>query len=479
MLKMIDYHSFATKKSTMQNWKHKSILNLMQEAFTNDPIAEIRKRARNVVLRGLENGWQGPPYNPIELARILKIDVTPNDSVIDARLVPLRRGVMQIQYNPFQKPTRINFSISHEIAHTLFSDCEEEVRNREEEPMENKQLEQLCNIAASEIQLPYAAFTEDANSIDVTIDNLIDLAKKYKASLESVFIRFTEVVDKPCGIVIGIFQNEQEILVDYYKSSRSLKVKINPGDLIPSDSKAYECKAPGWTARGIESWEIFNSNSFEIYSVGISLYRRDNRPRVGILIVPSNDVERFKANKITLEYGDATKPRGEGRKIIAQVVNTSGALGMGFGKSLAKNYPITKIELDNWHKNKDEFKLGESQLVKISENLYVFQMLAQKGIFPTRDGDIPLKYSSLSMCLKELAKTAQDLNASIHMPQIGAGQAKGDWNIITGMIHDELISKDLKVNIYFLPGKPIIQMEKKSSLTQFKEESTWGTGKLF
>ena len=39
------------------------------------------------------------------------------------------------------------------------------------------------------------------------------------------------------------------------------------------------------------------------------------------------------------------------------------------------------------------------------------------------------------------------------MPRIGAGEAKGDWKIIEGMIHEELIKNDIKVTIYDLPGK--------------------------
>jgi len=62
------------------------------------------------------------------------------------------------------------------------------------------------------------------------------------------------------------------------------------------------------------------------------------------------------------------------------------------------------------------------------------------------------------------------------MNAIGSGQAGGDWNIIIGMIHDELVNYDLKVNIYLLPGFPV-NTKKRSNLTIFKEDSTWETGK--
>jgi len=458
-----------------QKWTHKSVIRLIEESGNDDPLEEIKTRARKLVLQAFEMGWQGPPYSPVELAEYLGIEVMPNDSVIDARTMPLKKG-FQIQYNPFQRPTRVNFSISHEIAHTLFSDCAEAIRNRENEPMENRQLEQLCNAAAAEIQLPYAVFSHDANAAKPSIEGLIDLATKYKASLESVFIRYAEVIDKPCAILIGIFQSEDRIVVDYHKTSKKFQTPLPDYFEIPVGAKAYECTTPGWTAREHVNWAIFHGIQYNMFAVGISPYRRDKKPRVAMLILPADSLDLSpEIDKIILEIGDATKPRGTGKKIIAQVVNTSAALGRGFGYSLSKNYPVVKEELRKWHSNKQEFKLGNTNLIKIDNSLYVFQMLAQKGIFP-KNNEIPLKYNELRECLIQLRHVAKELNCSIHMPAIGSGNAGGDWNVIIGMIHDELVNHDLKVNIYLFQGKPFNPKEK-TTLTLFKEDSTWGTGK--
>lgn len=460
---------------TRRKWNHHSVVKMMQESGNDDPLEEIKARARNLVLRAFQLGWEGPPYSPVQLAEYIGIDVKPNDSVIDARIIPQKKGY-QIQYNPFQRPTRINFSVAHEIAHTLFSDCAEAIRNRETEPMENRQLEQLCNAAAAEIQLPYAIFSHDANAAQPSIEGLIELATKYKASLESVFIKYAEVIDKPCAILIGIFQTENKIVIDYHKASKKFPVRVPDHFEIPNISKAYECTSPGWTAREQASWDFFRGATYNIFTVGISPYRRDKKPRIGILILPTESLKLSpEAGKIILEFGDATKPRGKGKKIIAQVVNTSAALGRGFGYALTKNYPIVKEELKKWQSNKSEFVLGNSNLVKVNDELYVFQMLAQKGIFP-KGNEVPLKYNELRKCLIELRETAKELNGSIHMPAIGAGNAGGDWNIIIGMIHDELVGFDIKVNIYLLQGKPFNPKEK-TTLTLFKEDSTWGTEK--
>lgn len=459
-------------------WSHKSIIKLINESQNLDPIVEIRERARKLVIEAFDLGWEGPPFNVMQLANLLGIDIIPNDSVYDARIVPLKKGHLQIQYNPFQKPTRINFSIAHEIGHTLFSDCEEDIRNRSIDSPIDRQLEKLCNIAASEVQLPYAVFSNDANNSPLTIEGLLELSKKYNASLESVFLRFTEVIDKPCAVLFGIFKKEDELSIDYSITSKLFNYTI-PNDLvIPKTSKVFECIAPGWTSRELITWEIFNNEEHFAYSIGISPYKRDNKHRIAILIVPNSlKHDELESHKISLEYGDATKPRGNDIRIIAQIVNTTAATGLGFGKSLVKNYPIAKTELEKWSKDKHEFKLGESNLVKISDYLFIFQMLAQKGLFP-KNNEIPLKYNALRKCLNSLAFEAKKLGASVHMPQIGAGQARGDWNIILGMIHDELIRSDIKVNIYILPGKAY-NPKNRSVLTFFKEASTWETGKLF
>ncbi len=458
-----------------KKWTHHSVLQLIKESGNPDPVEEIRTRARELVLVGFENGWTGPPFSPIELAKLINIKVTPQDSVPDARIIPLESGY-EIEYNPFQKPTRINFSVAHDLAHTLLSDCANEIRNREQEPLENRELEQLCNTGGAEILLPYAVFSNDAVHAPASMEGLIGLATLYKASLESVFLRYTEVIDRPCAILIGIFQKPDLIVIDYCKASKHLPFSLPNRIDIPADSKVYECSSPGWTSREPAEWSIFAGKNFTAFSIGISPYKRDKKPRVGVLLMPNEFAHnKPEQGKIILEYGDATKPRGKGKMIIAQVVNTGAAVGFSFGLSLAKNYPETKTKLEEWKKDKAAFILGNSQLVKVKENLYVFQMLAQKGVRPKGD-EVLLKYPELRKCLIDLRITATEMNASVHMPVIGAGQAGGDWNIIIGMIHDELVNFNIKVNVYLLPGKSF-NPKQKSHLTIFKENSTWQTEK--
>jgi O-acetyl-ADP-ribose deacetylase (regulator of RNase III) len=383
---------------------------------------------------------------------MLGFEVMPNDTVPDARISSKAKGKFLIEYNPLQYPSRINFSLAHEIGHSLFSDCAETIRYRSKEMEDNSwELEFLCNVAAAEILLPYARFSKDANNASLTIDSLKELAEMYKASLECVFIRFCEVLEKPCMIMLCRFNAKNELELDYMLKSDSCGLdEIKGTYILPKDSKVYECIKSGWTSHGVEQWNIFKGQKYLVQAIGLPALRKQREPRVGILITPEH-IEQTTKRSIYSVSGDATEPRGNGNKIIAQVVNTSAGVGFGFGRAMAKKYPASKKALDEWKGNKTDFILGESQLKKLTDDVYVFQMVAQQGIFP-KYGEVPLKYSSLHKCLIDLAKAAKHLNASVHMPLIGAGQAKGDWEIIQGMIFQELTKKDIQVTVYVLPG---------------------------
>ena len=77
-------------------WTNKSVLAL---AGREDPIAAIERKARELVLHARDKGWDGPPFNPLFIADLLKIPVTANASVADACIVATN-GKLQIQFNP-------------------------------------------------------------------------------------------------------------------------------------------------------------------------------------------------------------------------------------------------------------------------------------------------------------------------------------------------------------------------------------------
>ena len=64
-------------------WTNASVVGFAAGA---DPVAKMEERARQAVLDAVDEGWRGPPFDPIELARIMDISVRPNAALADARV---------------------------------------------------------------------------------------------------------------------------------------------------------------------------------------------------------------------------------------------------------------------------------------------------------------------------------------------------------------------------------------------------------
>jgi hypothetical protein len=431
------------------SWNHSSVVRFLKENNSDDPVLTIREKTRDLVSRAFDAGWTGPPFDPLKLAAILNLEVLPNDAISEAQLLPIPDQGARIEYNPHQKPSRIRFSISHEIGHTLFSDYEAAVRHRlTKKDRHSWELEFLCDIAASEILLPYGVFASEAKEIPPKMKALMSLADRYGASLEPALLRFAETSERSCSVLFAHFEHPDQttLVVSYSKSSPTFDPKLPRGFVIPKASKAYECINPGWTSHGRERWKVFDED-YDMECVGLPAVKYDNRQRVGILVAPSAG-----SSELSLfAFGDATQPRGSGPKIIAQLVNSGAALGTGFGRAMSEAWPKSAQALREWKNEGASFALGRSRLTQLASDVYVLQMLAQQGV-SSKTGKSGIRYWSLRACLSELGQISTELQASVHMPRIGAGQAGGDWDMIEGMIREELVAKSVDVTIYDLPG---------------------------
>lgn len=147
--------------------------------------------------------------------------------------------------------------------------------------------------------------------------------------------------------------------------------------------------------------------------------------------------------------GDATKPVIEqNSRIIVHICNDVGAWGKGFVLAIEKEYPIAKTYYKQWYNNHfnkvnssaTPFKLGEVQIIPVESKpdgtIYVANMIAQHNIY-SKKGVPPIRYKALKKCLKKVkdfANVTIEQPTTIHMPKIGCGLAKGDWNIIGNII---------------------------------------------
>lgn len=152
---------------------------------------------------------------------------------------------------------------------------------------------------------------------------------------------------------------------------------------------------------------------------------------------------------VLIEYvtGDATKPVGDGPKIIAHVVNNLGLWGAGFVLAVSRRWRQPETSYLAWRAGRDNFELGQVQFVMVEENLWVANMIAQSGI---RNGGntVPLSYCDLQACLREVARFAKSRGASVHAPRIGCGLGGGKWATVERIIKEELISQGISTTIY-------------------------------
>lgn len=173
--------------------------------------------------------------------------------------------------------------------------------------------------------------------------------------------------------------------------------------------------------------------------------------------------------------GDATAPYGDGMKFIAHIVNDEGMWGSGFVVALSKRDREPEMCYRHWHTNGSygsgdaatRFELGEIQLTSFNpfpgqvhdgdSDVYVVNMVAQRGVRRSASAPPAVDYEALRECLDRLGQEATRWGAksgkppSIHMPRIGCGLGGGDWGIVEEAILASLIDVyGLSVTVYDL-----------------------------
>ena len=442
----------------MTYWTNPSAIKL---AGDNDPVDVIQKKAREVVLSAIQDGWAGPPFDPFELAKYLSIPVTPREDIQDARTIPVGGRGLRVEFNPNKPPGRIRFSMAHEIGHTLFPDCAETVRTRGRAQREDSwQLELLCNLAAAEILMPIGT-AMDIDREPVRIDNILRLQRQYDVSTEAICLRMIRLTRERCTFFAATrtspaLSATSDYRVDYSVPSRASKTIVPQGFEFSDPTVMSQCTAVGFTAKGTERWSDALPEAY-VECVGIPPYPGQYFPRiVGILEFG----ERAEASTRQIRYlrGDALQPRGNGCQIIAHVVNdkTSNWGGLGFAQAIKKWFPSVQRGFRQWVSSDPEnLSLGRVHLTEVAPDLIIVSMIAQHGYGPSRKPRI--RYSVLRNCLDQLAEIAVTRAASIHVPRIGTGEARGKWPIIAELIDETLIQRSINVTVYRLPSSELLE----------------------
>lgn len=430
----------------------------------NDPIVKIKHAVKDLILNAYQEGWGGPPYDPFELAEILGISTSANETVLDA-LVKRESGKYVIEYNPNKTVGRVNYSVAHEIVHTLFPDCDEMIREREKVSRDSDrwQLEMLCNIGAAELLMPIGSFP-DLKERGIEIDDVLEWARQFDVSVEAVLNRVVKLTGRPCLSFCASRRDESkpEYYIDYLIPSRTLTWNIPYGVKLPDASCVQECCAIGYTAKNDEQWTN-KSHKLHIECIGLPPYPNCTFPRVAGIAVAQMNAKPVKQHRIEYLRGDATKPRGGENKIIAFIINDkANSWGAGFAKAVQKKWPLVLEEFKHWKKvHREEFSLGNNFTANIESNVRAVMMISQHGYGPSK---LPrIRYKALYESLSKLSYIAKTEKATVHMPRIGCGQAGGTWDVVSEMVEETLCSNGVDVAIYDLPGN-------RKALARKKEE---------
>jgi len=156
--------------------------------------------------------------------------------------------------------------------------------------------------------------------------------------------------------------------------------------------------------------------------------------------------------EIQYTTGDATRPIGEGNKIITHCCNDCipGRWGAGFVLAISKRWKEPEEQYRKWSvskSNDNPYKLGQVQFVKVEKDIVVCNMIGQHGT-GFYNNIPPIRYDAIESCLQKVSDVAKKYNATVNCPRFGCGLAGGDWEIIEDLIKNNLCAKDISVIVY-------------------------------
>lgn len=243
------------------------------------------------------------------------------------------------------------------------------------------------------------------------------------------------------------------VRVDYVDGNRShgwRLPRLQHGDLIEGSKTLIKCSAVGQTASGTE---LIAGAEMRVQAVGVPAYPGRRWPRVLALLEPV--LAPRAADGIEYVSGDILDSLdGEARVLIAHVVpdSTRGWSRFGVGGALARAFPLSASAYRGWTlAHISNRQLGNVHLTSPANGApTIASVVAQSGHGPS---DRPrLDYEALAVGLSKVASVARELDATVHLPRLGAGQAGGRWDVIQGILVDELASKGVGVVVHTLPA---------------------------
>lgn len=151
--------------------------------------------------------------------------------------------------------------------------------------------------------------------------------------------------------------------------------------------------------------------------------------------------------------GDATRPVGDGNKVLIHCCNDIGAWGSGFVLAISAKWRKPEERYRLWSRGLSpidgEFGLGKVQFVHVSPDLCVANIIGQHDV-RYEGGFPPIRYEAIDEGLQKVAEFCLESKSSVHGPRLGSDRAGGEWDKIARLLIDRLCAKDIDVTIYYL-----------------------------
>jgi hypothetical protein len=279
---------------TGRHWHNKSVIALMnQRAHANEtPQETVRRLARELIAEAREVGWDGPPFDPEALADIRGIEVqrATADLRADARILPREDRRLVIEYAPAAPEKRRRFSIGHEIIHTFFPDCFEQVHHRKKpdkfDPV-HAELERLCQIGSGELLMPVEDFVRALCGRSPSMHLADELGRHFNVSQEASLRRIVDLTPQSCCLVwfserlkptelrmvgpefdFGFAPTQPKLRVDFQFPSPTWDAFIPTHKSVPDSSMLYAILRGEAYERCVEDWSGLGCGRVQLEAVG-------------------------------------------------------------------------------------------------------------------------------------------------------------------------------------------------------------------
>jgi len=113
--------------------------------------------------------------------------------------------------------------------------------------------------------------------------------------------------------------------------------------------------------------------------------------------------------------------------VICHQVNCIGVMGGGLALQVREQYP----DAYDVYKAKDDWRLGDCQIVHVGNEIYIANLAGQKNIGTGLQTD----YKALAQALRVARDFADANELELALPyMMGCGLAGGNWDIVSDMI---------------------------------------------